>query len=214
VWTLRDAANAAFTPPGAAPRTAVTVMRSAFAATVRQLVGTLHESPDGWTWGALHTRQFPSLTGATALGYGPRSAGGDLWTVNAAEGGLASAIGPSWRMIVQWSAGAEPVAAGIYPGGQSENPASPWYSNLVADWWAGRYLPMPSAGGDGVAIRQRSGPTASASVAATSSGTGNLGGSVSSAGAQPPSGTGNLGRSVSSAGAQPPPGPVVWSLLP
>ena len=58
-----------------------------------------------------------------------------------------SSDGPSWRMIVSWTAAGTPVAEGIYPGGQSENPASPWYSDLVADWWNGRYLAMPAAGG-------------------------------------------------------------------
>lgn len=37
-------------------------------------------------------------------------------------------------------------AEGIYPGGQSENPASPWYDNLTARWGSGGYLPMPAAG--------------------------------------------------------------------
>ena len=46
-----------------------------------------------------------------------------------------------------------PPAEGVYPGGQSENPASPWYANLITDWWDGRYLPMPgTAGADTGAI--------------------------------------------------------------
>jgi penicillin G amidase len=211
VWTLHDQGNPAFTPPGAAPRTAVTVMRTAFATTVRQLVGTLHESPDGWTWGALHTRQFPSLTGASALGYGPRAAGGDLWTVDAAEGGMNSVIGPSWRMIVGWDEGGKPEAEAIYPGGQSENPASPWYSNLVADWWAGSYLRMPSAGGHAVAIRQPSGPARPASVTGTSTGPGaSPGRSAALSAASPPAVAGDSAppRAGSSAGL------IVWELLP
>ena len=40
----------------------------------------------------------------------------------------------------------EATAEGVYPGGQSENPASPWYEDQVADWWDGRYRPMPPAG--------------------------------------------------------------------
>jgi len=38
------------------------------------------------------------------------------------------------------------TAEGVYPGGQSENPASPWYSNLVPLWWNGQYLPVPAPG--------------------------------------------------------------------
>jgi penicillin amidase len=39
------------------------------------------------------------------------------------------------------------MAEGVYPGGQGENPASPWYTDQMADWWDGRYLPMPPAAG-------------------------------------------------------------------
>jgi penicillin G amidase len=155
--------------PGATP--AAVRMRAAFVAAVSQLYGLLGEGPGRWQWGKLHTREFPSLIQAAAaggstnpgisdsvgygpspnqaspdsLGYGPRSAGGDLWTVDAAEGGMDSEIGPSWRMIADWSRSGQLTAEGIYPGGQSENPASPWYSDLVAGWWSGKYLPMPTA---------------------------------------------------------------------
>jgi penicillin G amidase len=146
-WTTGQQPNAAFSPPGGPSRTAATVMRAAFAAAVGDLGNALGGGPASWTWGKLHTTDFPSLTGAAALGYGPRPAGGDIWTIDAAEGGLDSMAGPNWRMIVRWSGVGQPVAEGIYPGGQSENPASPWYSNLVSDWWAGSYLPLPAVSG-------------------------------------------------------------------
>jgi penicillin amidase len=154
--------------PGATP--AAVKMRAAFVAATNQLYGLLGGGPGRWQWGKLHTREFPSLAQAAAvsasahpattqlpgygpnpptpdpLGYGPISASGDLWTVDAAEGGLDSEIGPSWRMIAAWPGGGRLVAEGIYPGGQSENPASPWYADLVGNWWAGKYLPMPAAG--------------------------------------------------------------------
>ena len=50
-------------------------------------------------------------------------------------------------MIVRWTGPGQAAGEGVYPGGQSENPASPWYENLVADWWDGRYRPLPPAGG-------------------------------------------------------------------
>ncbi len=145
-WTLDSQRNAAFSPPGGRARTAKIVMRLAFAAAVTRLASTLGGGPGGWTWGKLHTAEFPSLTGAAALGYGPRPAGGDIWTVDTAEGGLNSEAGPDWRMIVRWPAGGRPVAEGIYPGGQSDNPASPWYTNLVGDWQAGKFVALPAAG--------------------------------------------------------------------
>jgi len=146
-WTTADPAKSAFSPPGGPHRTAPAVMRSAFATAVAHLGATLHGAPSSWAWGRLHFRQFPSVTQAPALGYGPRASGADPWTVDAADGGLVSHQGPSWRMIVAWPGHGTATGEGVYPGGQSENPASPWYSDQMADWWDGRYLPMPPAGG-------------------------------------------------------------------
>jgi penicillin amidase len=152
-WTLHDPGNVTFTAPGGRPRTAPQVMRAAFATAVAHLSSRLGAAPSQWAWGRLHSRQFPSLTQADALGYGPRAAGGDPWTVDAADGGLVARQGPSWRMIAAWTGPGTGTAQGIYPGGQSENPASPWYEDQVADWWNGRYLPMPAAGSAAGVIR-------------------------------------------------------------
>ena len=48
--------------------------------------------------------------------------------------------GPSWRMIVQLTANTE--AYGIYPGGQSGNPGSPYYDNFIDNWATGKYYPL------------------------------------------------------------------------
>jgi penicillin amidase len=146
-WTTGDPANSAFSPPGGPHRTAPEVMRAAFATAVAHLAATLHGAPSSWAWGRIHSRQFPSVTQADALGYGPRASGADSWTVNAADGGLVSHQGPSWRMIVAWAGHGTATGESVYPGGQSENPASPWYEDQMADWWDGRYLAMPPAGG-------------------------------------------------------------------
>jgi penicillin amidase len=45
--------------------------------------------------------------------------------------------GPSWRMIVELTDKTE--AWGIYPGGQSGNPGSPFYDNFIDDWAKGNY---------------------------------------------------------------------------
>lgn len=45
--------------------------------------------------------------------------------------------GPSWRMIVSLEDSTK--AWGIYPGGQSGNPGSPYYSNFVDKWATGEY---------------------------------------------------------------------------
>jgi penicillin amidase len=113
---------------------------------VRHLSAELGGAPATWSWGRVHAREIPSLTQATGLGYGPRPAGGDPWTVNAADGGMTATAGPGWRMIAGWTRAGRPVAQGSYPGEQSENPASPWYANLIGSWAAGRDAPLPAAG--------------------------------------------------------------------
>jgi penicillin amidase len=144
-WTANDPQNPAFSPPGGPKRSAPQVMRQAFVKTVAELSRMLGPNPETWQWGRVHRRYFASLAQIPALGYGPRASGGDQWTVDAADGGLISQAGPSWRMIVNWSKpGRTPFAEGVYPGGQSENPVSPWYANEVTAWWSGHYYPMGS----------------------------------------------------------------------
>jgi penicillin amidase len=120
-------------------------MLAAFREAVAHLEGKFGGPPGSWAWGREHSRSFPSLTGASGLGYGPRAAGSDPVAEDAADGGMDASTGPSWRMIVSF-ASSGPSAQGVYPGGQSENPASPWYANLVPLWWDGRYLPVPAPG--------------------------------------------------------------------
>jgi penicillin amidase len=45
-------------------------------------------------------------------------------------------------MVVDWGSG---TFSGVYPGGQSENPASDWYTDRVDTWFAGNLDPMLNA---------------------------------------------------------------------
>lgn len=147
-WTLHDPRNAAFTLPRGSKRDASVLMLQAFQEMVNELSTHLGNDPAQWQWGKLHSREIASLLGVGALSYGPRSSGGDEWTLNAAGGNPSgvnnptlspSEHGPSWRIIVDWGSG---KAEGTYPGGQDENPASPWYENQLPFWWNGQYSPM------------------------------------------------------------------------
>ncbi|MBV6699792.1 penicillin acylase family protein [Kitasatospora aureofaciens] len=144
-WTLHDQGNPAFTPPGGPARDARAAMRDAFAKATAGLAADLGPDPASWNWGRLHRRVIPSITQVPALGHGPLPAGGDPWTANNADGGMDSDFGPSWRMVVRWTGPATADARAVYPGGQSENPASPWYRNLIDLWWRGEYLPLRTA---------------------------------------------------------------------
>jgi penicillin G amidase len=62
--------------------------------------------------------------------------GGAKSAVNA----ISAMHGPSWRMIVEL--GDTTKAYGIFPGGQSGNPGSIYYDNMLKDWAEGKYYEM------------------------------------------------------------------------
>ncbi|WP_119079458.1 penicillin acylase family protein [Chitinophaga alhagiae] len=62
--------------------------------------------------------------------------GGGRHIINATK----KTTGPSWRMVVEL--GKETRAWGIYPGGQSGNPGSRYYDNMVDDWMDGKYYSL------------------------------------------------------------------------
>jgi penicillin G amidase len=150
-WTTSDPANQAFTLPDGTARTAPQVIVLAFARAISQLSARFGATPSLWAWDRLHSTEFASLSGVTAASYGPRGSGGDLFTPDAADGFPVSTSGPSWRMVVSFSGG----SVGNYPGGQSENPTSPWYESFIASWWHDRYRPLPPPGG----VEARADPT-------------------------------------------------------
>lgn len=86
----------------------------------------------GWHWG-LHKSTdirhlIPGLDAFSALDV---QSGGGASVVNATT----ERHGPSWRMVV--ALGPQPKAYGVYPGGQSGNPGSPLYQNMVPTWAKG-----------------------------------------------------------------------------
>jgi len=62
---------------------------------------------------------------------------GDSKTLNA----IGRTWGPSWRMIVAFGPD-KPKAYGIYPGGQSGNPGSTNYDDMLEDWAEGKYYEL------------------------------------------------------------------------
>jgi penicillin amidase len=155
-WTLKDPTNRAFSAPGVGSRTAPDSQRKAFHKAISSLVSLLGQDPKAWKWGRLNTRYIENLTQIKGISYGPRPERGDAFTPLAAQSnsdrgdaygplpgpGSPSTLGPSWRMVVDWGTR---KFNGIYPGGQSENPASDWYTDRVETWWTGLYSPMLNA---------------------------------------------------------------------
>lgn len=141
VWTLSDPQNHFFTDPRTGEkRDANTVMLQAFQATVADLGQRLGGDVSTWTWERIHSRKLLALSKLEPLGYGPRGAEGDYFTLNVA-GEFESTHGPSWRMVTDWGTG---QSIGSYPGGQSENPLSPWYADRIESWWNVEHRPLIS----------------------------------------------------------------------
>jgi penicillin amidase len=109
-----------------------------------QLLGT---DPRSWSWGRLHTIQFRhSLDrlpdAATLLDLGPLSRPGDGNTVNATWPGnkYEQEGGASYREILDTADWDHSLA--VNTPGQSGQPGSPHYSDLLLLWDKGEYFPL------------------------------------------------------------------------
>lgn len=111
-------------------------------AAVEQL--TRDQGPDRtkWRWGSLHRIDFPHPLKAKQFHLGPVERPGDATTVNATGGpGFAQGSGASYREILDPGDWDRSVMTNVP--GESGDPASPHYSDLLNDWAAGRYHPLP-----------------------------------------------------------------------
>ncbi|HYV94325.1 MAG TPA: penicillin acylase family protein [Chitinophagales bacterium] len=85
-----------------------------------------------WTWAKIKDTHINHLLRIPSLSRTFVNTGGNAGIVNASG----ADHGPSWRMIVEL--GKDPHAYGIYPGGQSGNPGSVFYDNMIDRWGEGR----------------------------------------------------------------------------
>lgn len=104
-----------------------------------------HNGPmsPNWQWSKVKDTEIRHLSRILKpFNAPPLITGGGGTIVNA----ITKRNGPSWRMVVEL--GPTPKAYGIYPGGQSGNPGSPYYLNLLDKWQKGElneliYLASP-----------------------------------------------------------------------
>ena len=114
----------------------------------KELEKRLGSNASQWTWGPLHTINFRHAldqqpAAKQTLDMGPLSRPGDEYTVNATgiEGDSWEQIsGASYREILDTSNWDQSVA--VNTPGQSGQPGSPHYSDLMKLWDAGRYFPL------------------------------------------------------------------------
>jgi penicillin amidase len=93
-----------------------------------------------WNWGIANRLRIDHLSGDPLLGRGGHPLGGSDLTLSAGGSGGEVTGGPSWRMIVDFS---DPGSAvGIFPGGQSGDPRSLHYDDLIDDWARGEYVSL------------------------------------------------------------------------
>jgi penicillin amidase len=95
-----------------------------------------------WTWGKLHRIEFRHPLGQTAWNRGPIPRPGDGYTVNSTSGSdYQQTNGASYRQILDLANWDRSVMTNVP--GESGDPESPHYDDLLQDWAAGRYHPMP-----------------------------------------------------------------------
>ncbi|MGE5286596.1 MAG: penicillin acylase family protein [Micromonosporaceae bacterium] len=162
-WIQHDPGNPFFSLPDGTKRNATTVLRLAFRETVQYMTKKYGPDISKWRYGAHFDRVFPSLLSVKAFDAGPYPAAGDPRTVSSgvpvtsvqeATGGNALVnssyttnaaalnrltTGASWRFIIDWGTG---QVGAVLPGGDSENPISPWYRNGIPIWLKGGLLPV------------------------------------------------------------------------
>ncbi|TGE19708.1 penicillin acylase family protein [Hymenobacter elongatus] len=85
-----------------------------------------------WRWANQKSTDILHLAQLPGFGRLDLNVGGGAGIVNATS----ERNGPSWRMVV--ALGPQVKAYGVYPGGQSGNPGSAYYENLVDTWSQGQ----------------------------------------------------------------------------
>jgi penicillin amidase len=95
----------------------------------------------GWRWDRIRRQNIPHLLRLRPLSALNIPVQGGPGLLNPSDG--SGIHGASWRMVVQL--GREVRGWGVYPGGQSGNPLSPWYADRLPAWTEGRLdsLPFP-----------------------------------------------------------------------
>ena len=117
-------------------------LKDTLAATLRQLREEQGTDMERWQWGRLHQIDFPHPLNADQFHRGPLARPGDGFTVNATSGtGFQQTSGASYREILDLADWDRSVTTNAP--GESGDPSSPHYSDLLADWAAGKYHPLP-----------------------------------------------------------------------
>ncbi|MBY0435434.1 MAG: penicillin acylase family protein [Cyclobacteriaceae bacterium] len=116
--------------------TATEILRKAFSKGVAMIDEWKSKNQKDPQWASFKDSYIGHLLRQEALSYHVIS-GGNSSIVNAHS----RTHGPSWRMVVSLEKNGL-KAWGVYPGGQSGNPGSPFYNNMIMPWTLGKYFQM------------------------------------------------------------------------
>jgi penicillin amidase len=111
--------------------TCTEIINAAFTNVVDDMVHKYGQPGKAWQWGMVKKMEIAHLTNQEALSSGNFESGGTGSTINALNNGH----GPSWRMVVQM--GPTVKGYGIFPGGESGNPGSFYYDDMLKTWQNG-----------------------------------------------------------------------------
>ena len=116
--------------------------QTALDAALDQIEAQFGKDPSGWQWGKLHQLTLAHPSGNRAWQLGPVARPGDANTVNATSGAsFRQTNGASWREVLDVGDWDRSLMTNVP--GESGDPTSKHYGDLLADWAAGRYHPMP-----------------------------------------------------------------------
>lgn len=112
------------------------VVRESFSQTVQELKEWEEEHEEEYFWGNYKNTTLRHLLRIEPFSIDKLMVGGGRNIVAANS----ENHGQSWKMVV--ALGDQPRAWAVYPGGQSGNPGSPYYDNMVNHWTNGSYYPL------------------------------------------------------------------------
>ncbi len=124
--------------PGRETRT--DIARRSFELAMASLKKQFGDDVEKWRWGNINQLKVRSLAQIPELGRSGGPTVGTEFTVNPGSNVGTVGGGASWRMIVDF--GHPDQSVGIYPGGQSEKPDSPFYNDQMSLWAKGEYVPL------------------------------------------------------------------------
>ncbi|HEU0121221.1 MAG TPA: penicillin acylase family protein [Bryobacteraceae bacterium] len=150
MWMSRLAAGIANGPPASIERTLQTLERSprpellarTLDAVVAEFEKGLGKDRTRWQYGNLHFLHLRHPAGEKSWDRGPLPLGGDAHSINVAAGpGYRVTLGASFRMLLDVADWDRSRMTNMP--GESGDPSSPHYADLLDDWSNGRYHPMP-----------------------------------------------------------------------